>query len=182
LPSITEMLPNLGFFVTSFTKAVMTGLRTGYLVTPPTHSIRVASILRVTSWSATYLPAEIATLWVEDGTADALARLQRKEARERQAIVARTLAGHIASTNPLSLCAWLSVPPRWTEESLVRALLQRGVALTPSDPFIAGEPDPGGIRICLGGRLSHAALADALATVRSTFEQLPPVYDVRSIA
>jgi DNA-binding transcriptional MocR family regulator len=181
-PSITQMLPNLGFFVTSFTKTVMTGLRTGYLVTPPTHSIRVASILRVTSWSATNLPAEIASLWIEEGVADALVRLQRQEARDRQAIVARTLAGHIASTHPLSLCAWLRVPPRWTEESLVRALLQRGVAVTPSDPFIAGEPDPGGIRICLGGRLSHSALAEALTAVRATFEQLPPVFDARSIA
>jgi DNA-binding transcriptional MocR family regulator len=182
LPSITQMLPNLGFFVTSFTKTVMTGLRTGYLVTPPTHSIRVASILRVTSWSATNLTAEIASQWIEDGAADALVRVQRQEARDRQAIVAQTLAGHIAATHPLSLCAWLSVPPRWTEESLVRALLQRGIAVTPSDPFIAGEPDPGGIRICLGGRLSHAALAEALTAVRATFEQLPPVYDVRSIA
>jgi DNA-binding transcriptional MocR family regulator len=96
--------------------------------------------------------------------------------------VARTLGGHVASTHPLSLCAWLSVPSRWTEESLVRALLQRGVAVTPSDPFIAGEAGAGGIRICLGGRLSQAALSDALTTVRATFEQLPPVFDASSIA
>lgn len=182
LPAITQMLPNLGFFVTSFTKTVMTGLRAGYLVTPPTHSIRVASIMRVTSWSATNLPAEIAALWIEDGTAEALVRLQRQEAQARQAIVARTLAGHVASTHPLSLCAWLSVPPRWTEESLVRALSQRGVAVTPSDPFRAGKHDAGGIRICLGGRLSHAALSETLAAVRATFEQLPPVFDVGAIA
>jgi DNA-binding transcriptional MocR family regulator len=182
LPSITQMLPSLGFFVTSFTKTVMTGLRTGYLVTPPTHSIRVASIMRVTSWSAANLTAEIAARWIEEGVADALVRVQREEARTRQAIVARTLGGHVASTHPLSLCAWLSVPSRWTEESLVRALLQRGVAVTPSDPFIAGEAGAGGIRICLGGRLSQAALSDALTTVRATFEQLPPVFDASSIA
>jgi len=182
LPSITQMLPDLGFFVTSLTKSVMTGLRTGFLVTPATHSIRVASIMRVTSWSATNLPAEIAARWIEDGTADALVRVQRQEARARQAIVAQTLAGHVASTHPVSLCAWLSVPPRWTEESLVRALFQRGVAVTPSDPFIVGGAAAGGIRICLGGRLSHAALADAMTTVRATFEQLPPVFDASPIA
>jgi DNA-binding transcriptional MocR family regulator len=182
LPSITQMLPSLGFFVTSFTKTVMTGLRTGYLVTPPTHSIRVASIMRVTSWSATNLPGEIAARWIEEGVADALVRVQREEARTRQAMVARTLGGHVESTHPLSLCAWLSVPSRWTEESLVRALLQRGIAVTPSDPFIAGEAGAAGIRICLGGRLSQAALSDALTTVRATFEQLPPVFDASSIA
>ena len=80
------------------------------------------------------------------------------------------------------MCAWLRVPQRWTEEGLVRALAQRGIAVTPSDPFVAGEGAGGGIRICLGGRFSHAALNETLASVRNTFEQLPPVFDVRAIA
>ena len=182
LPSIAQMLPELGFFATSFTKSVMTGLRVGYLVVPSTYSIRVSSILRVSSWSATNLPAEIAALWIEDGTAEALLAVQRQEARARQAIVAQTLGGQVASTHPLALCAWLKVPQHWTEEGLVRALAQRHIAVTPSDPFIAGERRGTGIRICLGGRLSHVALTETLLAVRSTFEQLPPVFDVRSIA
>lgn len=182
LPSITELLPDLGFFVTSFTKSVMTGLRVGYLVVPPQYGIRVASIMRVTTWSATNLPAEIATRWVEDGTARDLIEVQRREARARQAIVTESLSDHIAQTHPLSLCAWLKVPPRWTEDGLVRALAQSQIAVTPSDPFMAGGSCEGGIRICLGGRLSHSALSDALQIVRRTFEQLPPVFDVSSIA
>jgi DNA-binding transcriptional MocR family regulator len=64
----------------------------------------------------------------------------------------------------------------------VRALARKGVAVTPSEPFIAGGERPtGGIRICLGGRLSHSALRSALETVRGTFEQLPPVFDVGTI-
>jgi hypothetical protein len=63
----------------------------------------------------------------------------------------------------------------------VRALTNQNVAVTPSEPFIAGPSHGGGIRICLGGRLNHASLARALTTVRQTFEQLPPVYDIGSI-
>ncbi|MBB2907945.1 DNA-binding transcriptional MocR family regulator [Rhizobium sp. RAS22] len=181
LPSITEMLPDLGFFVTSFTKTVLTGLRVGYLVVPPAYSIRAASILRVSSWSGTYLTAEIATRWVENGTARRLLDVQRAEARMRQKIAADILSHHIASTHSLSFCAWLKVPPRWTEDGLVRALTNQNVAVTPSEPFIAGPGHGGGIRICLGGRLNHASLAKALNTVRQTFEQLPPVYDIGSI-
>lgn len=182
LPAIAELLPDLGFFATSFTKTVMTGLRVGYLVVPPQYSIRVASILRVTSWSSTYLPAEIATRWVEDGTAARLLEIQREEARARQAVALQALGPHIASTHPLSLCVWLKVPPHWTEDGLVRSLAERKIAITPSDPFVVGTGHGGGVRICLGGRLSHAALADALATVSRSFEQLPPVFDVGSIA
>ena len=88
----------------------------------------------------------------------------------------------VTSTHPLSLCAWLAVPPRWSEDGIVRELARRRIAVTPSDPFIAGEQRPTpGIRICTGGRLSHAALRDALETVRGTFEQLPPIYDLGAI-
>jgi len=181
LPSITEMLPDLGFFVTSFTKAVLTGLRVGYLVVPPAYSIRAASILRVSSWSGTYLTGEIATRWVENGTAQRLVEIQRDEARARQAIASEILGDHIASSHPLSLCAWLKVPPYWTEDGLVRSLTNQNVAVTPSEPFIAGPGHGGGIRICLGGRMNHASLARALTIVRQAFEQLPPVYDIGAI-
>ena len=181
LPSITELLPDLGFFTTSFTKTVLTGLRVGYLVVPPAYSIRAASILRVSSWSGTYLTAEIATRWVENGTAQELLAIQREEARARQGIAAEILGDHFASSHPLSLCAWLKVPQHWTEDGLVRSLANQNVAVTPSEPFIAGPGHGGGIRICLGGRVSHATLRKALTTVRQAFEQLPPVYDVGSI-
>lgn len=181
MPAITELIPELGFFATSFTKTVMTGVRTGYLVVPQAYGMRVASILRVTSWSASNLSAEIATRWINDGTAEALLAVQREEVRARQAIVAETLGEHVAMRHPLSHCAWLRVPAHWSEKGLVGALLRRGIAVTPSDPFVAGENVGGGIRICLGGRLSHAALRETLASVRAGLEQLPPVYDVGSI-
>lgn len=183
LPSMPELLPDLGFFVTSFTKTVMTGLRTGYLVVPTQYSIRVTSILRVTSWSGVNLMGEMASRWIEDGTAAELIEIQRSELRSRQAQVTDILGSHVAGNNPLSLCAWLKIPRNWSEDGLVRALANKGVAVTPSDPFVAGaDRGNGGIRICLGGRLSRPALQTALETIRETFAQLPPVYDVGSIA
>ena len=183
LPSMPELLPELGFFVTSFTKTVMTGLRTGYLVVPTQYSIRISSILRVTSWSGVNLMAEMASRWIEDGTAAKLIEIQRSELRSRQAQVSDILGAHVAGNNPLSLCAWLKIPCNWSEDGLVRALASKGVAVTPSDPFVAGaDRSSGGIRICLGGRLSRSALRTALETIRETFAQLPPVYDVSSIA
>ncbi len=183
LTSITSMIPELGFFVTSFTKSVMTGLRVGYLVVPPQYSIRVASILRVTGWSATNVVAEMASCWVEDGTAQALLAVQRRELQARQALVRERLGPILASAHPVSLCALLSVPPRWSEEGLVRALAQKGIAATSSDPFIAGGERPANrIRLSIGGRHSLGALRDTFDIVLSTFDQLPPVFDVGPMA
>lgn len=179
LPSYTELLPDLGFFVTSFTKSVMTGLRTGYLVVPQQYAIKVASILRVTGWSATYLTAEIATRWIEDGTAQALLDVQRREIRTRQAVVRETLGPFIAGSHPVSPSAWLKVPDHWDEGGLVRQLARNNIAVTASDPFVASPDRPcGGIRICIGGHLSSAGLRQVLMAIRGIFEQLPPVYDI----
>jgi DNA-binding transcriptional MocR family regulator len=76
----------------------------------------------------------------------------------------------------------LEAPPRWSEEGLVRALAQKGIAVTPSDPFIAGGERPANcLRICIGGRHSLRALRDSFEILLSTFEQLPPVFDAGAI-
>jgi aspartate/methionine/tyrosine aminotransferase len=60
-------------------------------------------------------------------------------------------------------------------------LAQKHIAVTPSDPFMAEADGTGGIRICLGGRLSHTTLGRSLRTIAESFEQLPPVFDTSSI-
>ncbi|HTW27523.1 MAG TPA: PLP-dependent aminotransferase family protein, partial [Acetobacteraceae bacterium] len=72
---------------------------------------------------------------------------------------------------------------RWTEEALIRALAARHVAVTPSDPFVAGgRPPAGGVRVCIGGRLSPATLREALESIRATLLQLPPVNQIGTVA
>jgi DNA-binding transcriptional MocR family regulator len=183
LPSINGMLPDLGFFATSFTKSVMTGLRTGYLVVPPQLTIRAASILRVSSWSGVPAMAEMATRWIESRTAHELVALQREEVRARQAIVREVLGPFIAGGHASSLSVWLRVPQRWTEEALVRELASRSVAVTASDPFVVEQEVPAnGIRVCIGGRYSRERLRTGLELVRTTFAQLPPLNDMALIA
>ncbi|QQP93595.1 PLP-dependent aminotransferase family protein (plasmid) [Skermanella sp. TT6] len=183
LPSVSSFAPELGFFCTSFTKSVMTGLRTGYLVVPPHFAIRTASVLRVTCWSAVPAVAEMAARWVEDGIADQLLEVQRSEIRRRQELVGAILGAHVVGGHPLALSAWLRVPGYWTEEGLVRALRERGVAATSSEPFVveAGEP-PNALRICIGGTLTLEALREALEIIAGTFAQYPGINDACFIA
>ena len=47
---------------------------------------RLTGSLRATTWAVTPLTAAIASLWIRDGTADALLAARREEARARQAL------------------------------------------------------------------------------------------------
>ena len=66
---LSSYAPELSFYCTSMTKSVLTGLRVGYLAMPKRLALRTESILRVNSWMATPLVAEIASRWINDGRA-----------------------------------------------------------------------------------------------------------------
>lgn len=176
---ISSHLPELGFYCTSFTKSVMTGLRTGYLNMPRRLALRAESILRVTSWMATPLLAEIATRWIADGTAAQLIEVQRERLGQRHAMVQEHLGEHLLGHHPASLSAWVGIPAHWQLDSLVQQLRNQHIAVTSPDPFLVrGSVRPDAIRICLGAEGSEVRINTALATIASVFGQYPQVHDI----
>jgi DNA-binding transcriptional MocR family regulator len=182
LPAITELLPELGFFCTSLTKSVMTGLRIGYLVAPHSFALRVAGLLRASTWSAPALVGEIAAQWLIDGTADRLIAVQQREAKQRYRMLVDAMGEHVERAHPLALSAWLRVPQGWNEAALLRVLTERKILVTPSAPFVVDRTlaQPG-LRICTTGRVSPQGLASALQTMRDTFQQLPSLHSAEQL-
>jgi hypothetical protein len=63
------------------------------------------------------------------------------------------------------------------------SLAAHDIAVTSSDPFIAGGERPaGGVRAFIGGHYTHTHLQETFERMRATFEQMPPVFDAGSIA
>ena len=96
--------------------------------------------------------AEIASKWVEDGTAMELTLWQREALRERQAIAAEMLPGVdylVASAKALHL--WLPLPDGRTEESFVAQARLHGVGIAPGLSFRTSDaPWQPAVRISLG--------------------------------
>jgi DNA-binding transcriptional MocR family regulator len=175
---ITSHLPELGFYCTSFTKSVMTGLRIGYLSMPKRLALRVESILRVTSWMATPLLAEIATRWIGDGTASQLVGIQRTRLGQRHSILRDVLGDFVLGQQQGALSAWLSIPTHWQLDSLVQELRNQNIAVTAPDPFlVSGTPRPNAIRVCLGAEGGDIRINAALSKIADVFHQYPRVND-----
>ena len=173
---ICSMLPELGFHCTSFTKSVLCGLRTGYLTVPRRMAIRADSILRVNSWMATPLLAEVATRWIADGTAQRLVEVQRERLAVRHRAVMELLGEHVIGHHPNALSVWVGIPRHWQLDALVKQLRNRNVAVTSPDPFLVkGTPRPDAIRLCIGSALSEVRVRTAIATIASVFRQYPGV-------
>ena len=145
------LAPERTFYFTSFTKCIMPGLRSGYLIVPAPLASASANSHLVSNWMATPMLAEIASRWIKDGTAVRLLEWQIKALGERNKIAEKVL-GDIpfhASSNGLHI--WLPLPSTWEEESFVTQARLHGVAVAPGSVFAVSETSGHcGVRICLG--------------------------------
>jgi DNA-binding transcriptional MocR family regulator len=172
-PPFFALAPERSFYLTSFTKCVMPGLRTGYMVVPDDLIPSVANRQLVTMWMATPLIAEIAARWVADGTALDLARRQRRRLRARNATARTLLDGLGAHHHQDALHVWLPLRPEWREDQFVSQARLHGVAVAPGASFIT---EPGqviqAVRISIGSS-TEPELAVGLKVVERLARSAP---------
>ena len=149
---ITSFAPNLGYYITSFSKCIAPGLRYGYLVVPEGMERRAGSVIRDTCRMATPLMSEIVTQWIETGVAKEITQLQRNEMLARQKIAENIFKGLKIETNPGAFTALLHLPETWSDEEFTLAAKERNVLVVPTGVFSVGRTSNRNIvRICLGG-------------------------------
>lgn len=165
--------PNRTFYVTSLTKIVMPGLRIGYLVVPQRFVATATNRHLVTNWMATPLLEELATGWIEDGTAQGLVDWQRDALQSRHRIFQAKLGNVPHSTHPQSLHAWIPTPKGFTDAGFAAHARSLGVAVATASSFLADDQLPyPAIRVSVGS-VSEEALALGLDTIASVL-QAPP--------
>jgi DNA-binding transcriptional MocR family regulator len=110
---------------------------------------------------------------VADGTAAELRQLKRLDARKRQAIMRKALAGFRVDADPASYHLWLHLPGSWRSEAFATAAAYQGVAVTSSHAF-AMTPGyaPNAVRLALG-LPSHDELQLAATLVAALLNMRP---------
>ena len=90
LPPLSALAPELGHFIASTSKALTGGLRTGFVCAPPESVRRIEAAIEASIWMGASLMAELATLWLDDGTAAQVLTAKRAEAAARNRIAAES--------------------------------------------------------------------------------------------
>lgn len=149
-PPIASYAKDRTVYITGLTKAVVPGLRIAYIAAPAQYAPPIASRHLMANWMATPLMADIATLWLEDGTVQAMIDWQRDAIRIRQKLVAEVLGGAHYQTHEDGLHVWLTLPPGHDEQAFVSQARLLGVAIAPSAPFTLSGHSAGAVRLSIG--------------------------------
>ncbi len=173
-PPIAAFYPEGTCTITCTSKALIPGLRVGYIAAPPALVDRVVATIRTTVWMAPPLMAEVAARWIDDGTADSLMAYQRAETEARQAIASEYVARFRPSQHRSAFHLWLPLPEPWRAGSFATALRERGVTVAASEAFVGGDaPVPRAVRLCVTGPSTREELRHALGIVAATLEAPP---------
>ncbi|EBA18268.1 transcriptional regulator, GntR family protein [Roseobacter sp. SK209-2-6] len=148
---VAALAPERTIYLTTFTKCTVSGLRAGYMAAPEHLLPAIMGRIVVFGWMATPLMCEIATRWVQDGTALELAHWQRHALAERYEIALQALQGRQWRGHPSGLHLWLPLDSGWTTASFVSYARELKVAVAPDAPFLTPKTPPqNAVRISLG--------------------------------
>lgn len=158
--------PERTIYVTSVSKSLAPGLRVGYVHAPERLVEQIRAAVTLSCWMPPPLMAEIASRWIEDGTADDLNAFQRSEATTRQSLARQALPMNAMKAHQNGFHVWLALPSHWHPDGFRQIAEQRGVKLLPGNVFSVDRTAliPA-VRLCLGYECSAERVAHGLGTI-----------------
>lgn len=169
LPPISAFMQTHAFHTTSLSKLVAPALRIGYLNLPAAYYEKALSALRTTSWMASPLLGQVASVLIDSGKIKDIALKRRKEVEKRQKIALDILSGFSYQTQPQSLHLWLHLPEPIRAGMFAAELRKRDVAVTPTEHFAVERSNTThAVRLCLGTPSSLPLLREGLEIVAET--------------
>lgn len=164
-PPLANYAPERSIYISSLSKSIALGLRLGVLFAPTKMSDEFAKTMSMTGGSPPPVISEIASSWIEDGTAFDLVRRQRDICRRRVKMAQQKLGAWNLRSSPGCFHVWLSLPQHLSADSFCSAVAELGVKVLPAEIFaLETGKRPPAVRLSLGHEASderfHKGLSD----------------------
>lgn len=169
-----SILPELTFFIASFSKVVCGGLRVAYVTAPQITFKTLKRRILATHWAMSPLLAEIANRWINDSTASSTLLARIEEAKVRCEMARRILGKSFVRKGMTNFYIWIDLPPEWTAELFICEAFQNNIAVLGDGSFrVIPHPSCPGIRLGLGGDTTREDLENGLMKLAEMLKDGP---------
>lgn len=173
--ALAAIAPDITFSILGMSKCMAPSLRLGYLRAPSAWTTALISGIASTAHNASPLAAEIASLMLEDGSADMLIERQRKDVAKRHSAARKVLSTYVdPGCRPDAPHLWITLPDPWRATEFVAAAAERGVLVSPAEHFAIGRGDiPHAARISLTAAKDVQEVTRGVEILRGLLESEP---------
>ncbi len=167
LPSYYELCPEIGLYLTSFSKVFSPGLRVGYLILPDSFIARFATRMTAINWMTSPVTLDIINFLLSNNTIQDHQRELIDECEKRFAYASKRLEPWISAEQLNADTAlshlWIKLPPHIASSDLISQAREKGISLIGGDRFVMNRQlDDHFVRVCLMGVPKFDDLKQAL--------------------
>ncbi|MGE4611533.1 MAG: PLP-dependent aminotransferase family protein [Paracoccaceae bacterium] len=162
-PSFMDFCPERVWHVSSLSRYLAAGLRSGFLLCPPDKAAVGRNVVQAMTHSFSPIISQLTCLLIQSGHADALLGHIRDYRRERVRLAVNQLGRWNIHWNEAADFIWLELTEGWYGSTFSLASEKLGIQVAAADIFLPDEASaPNAVRLTLGGKHSSAIFVDAL--------------------
>lgn len=142
LAPVASRIPGRSVYIAGLSKIMAAGLRTAFMVAPKPLRQPLAQAVLNTIWMAPPLNAELAAMWINDGTADRIVATKRQAVAKRYMVACDVLEDFRFRGKPTGFFLWLELPEPWTGATFAEAASLEKVNIFGAEKFSVGDGTP----------------------------------------
>ncbi|MEE9388440.1 MAG: PLP-dependent aminotransferase family protein [Paracoccaceae bacterium] len=166
LPRYRELLPELGWYVSSLSKSLTPSLRVGFALAPRamTHDLKRAA--RYNHFGLAVPICDVTEMLLNSAVLPDMRQELRAQVNSYIHVAVNVLGGFDLKWRKDVPFLWLKLPQGWRTTAFCRAAEQNGVRVRPADDFaLLDGRAPHAVRITINGRLSLPVFEKAVSVL-----------------
>ncbi|MBT26205.1 aminotransferase-like domain-containing protein [Thalassobius sp. S69A] len=169
--SYHSLVPGLGWYVSSLSKALTPALRVGYVVAPRERVHELARSATYAFFGLSRPLSEVTLTFMNDPRLRSIAAKSRARMNEMVRLTVNHLGGHNVVWKEDVPFLWISLPEGWRTASFIRAAESQGVILKSAEEFVLRHARaPHAVRLAVNGQVDIARYEAGIVQVRQLLD------------
>ncbi|MEM7241873.1 MAG: PLP-dependent aminotransferase family protein [Pseudomonadota bacterium] len=174
IPSFQQIVPERGWYLSSFSKSIAAGLRFGFLHAPEAYLPTLKRFIRISSYGVGRPVADLALEILRSGAATDIRKAVCARVNARLALTINHLGRWDISWQKSVPFLWLRLPEGWRTASFVAACERHGVIPRPADEFTFNDAGvPAAVRLSINCSVPEARYIEALEVMNTILSETP---------